>query len=336
MNELLEESDGKKLLQLKKNIIDITNTIYSLSDDMKNKVLEHIRNISEKTDKIHILTDIDDTIYPSRYGGSDLSFTHHTVYPGVFSFYKYVVSTDFVTLLTARPKSLYTDTCDKISKEIGRPVDILNGRFKDINLGVGVDFVKRLLYPLISSKSSYPSSIDHLTGLEPIKWYSNYKNIANTKFESIIKYSSIYPEFNFIFIGDSGQGDLICAHKLYEHKSNNPDFPIKASFIHNIIKSKEAKYYRSNEKLRMIQDEEFIQSLSQKNIYLFNNYIDLAGQMCSLHIITYEVLDKIINETLTDFKENKKSSIYYQELLYISYIENELNASSIKYTKDII
>jgi hypothetical protein len=335
MNELLAENDGKKLLELKINNPDITNTIYSLSDDNKNKVLEHIKNISEKTDRIHILTDIDDTIYPSRYGGSDLSFKHHTVYPGVVSFYKYVVTTDFVTLLTARPKSIYRDTRETISKEIGQKVDILNGSFTDINLGVGVDFVKRLLYPIISSKSSYPSTIDHLNGVDPIKWYSNYKDIANTKFESIKKYSSIYPEFNFIFIGDSGQGDLICAYKLYEHKSNNPDFPISASFIHNIIKSKEAKYYKCNEKLRMIQDEEFIQSLNQKNIYLFNNYIDLAGKLYSLNIITYKVLDKIINETLIDFKENKKSNVYYQEPLYISYIENELTSSAMKYAKDI-
>jgi hypothetical protein len=331
MNKLLAEKDPKKLLELKKKFINLTHSIYDLPEPNRNFVLNHIKMFSKKTNQLHIITDIDDTIYPSRFGGSDLTFKNHIVYPGVLSFYQHIATTGFVTLLTARPKSLYSDTAETVSKAIGKPVDVLYGLFRDLNPGIGIDIIKRLFQPLIPSVRSHPKKIEHIDGSEPIKWYSTYNDMAKTKFLSILKYTTVYPEFNFIFIGDSGQGDMICAYHIYEHKKKNPNFPVKASFIHNIIKSKDLK------PVRMIQDQTFITELQKRNIYLFNNYIDLAGQLYSLDLIKKDVLDKIIDETIIDFKENKKDSIYDKDPNYISYIETELNesASFFRKQKDI-
>jgi len=327
MNKLLEETDAKKLLELKKNIPNLTYSIYNIPEKNRNLILNHIKLFSKETNQLHILTDIDDTIYPSRFGGCDLTFKHHIVYPGVVSFYRHIAVTGFVTLLTARPKSLYSDTTETISKAIGRPVDVLYGLFKDLNSDIGIDMIKRLFQPLLPCVRSHPTKIEHIDGSEPIKWYSTYNDIAKTKFISILKYNTVYPEFNFIFIGDSGQGDMICAYHIYLHKKKDPSFPVKASFIHNIIKSKELK------PVRMIQDERFILELRNRNIYLFNNYIDLAGQLYSLELIKKDVLDKIIDETIIDFKENKKDSIYDKDPNYILYIETELNESASFFSK---
>jgi hypothetical protein len=83
----------------------------------------------------------------------------------------------------------------------------------------------------------------------------------------------------------------------------------------------------------MIQDQTFITKLQKRNIYLFNNYIDLAGRLYSLDLITKDVLDKIIYETIQDFKENKKDSIYDKDPEYISYIESELYQSASFFSK---
>ena len=314
MNKLLAETDPNKLLELKKTIPNLTHSIYEIPEPNRSLILNHIKRFSKKTNQLHILTDIDDTIYPSRFGGADLTFKNHIVYPGVLSFYRHIATTGFVTLLTARPKSLYSDTTETISKAIGRPVDVLYGLIRDLNTGIGIDMIKRLFQPLIPSVRSHPKKIEHITGKEPIKWYS-------------IKYTTVYPEFKFIFIGDSGQCDMICAYHIYRHKKKNPNFAVKASFIHNIIKSKNLK------PIRMIEDQTFITELQNRNIYLFNNYIDLAGQLYSLDLIKHNVLDKIIDETITDFKDNKKDSIYDKDPNYISYIETELNESASFFSK---
>ena len=327
MNKLLAETDPKKLLELKKNYPNLTHSIYEIPETNRSLILNHIKQFSKKTNQLHILTDIDDTIYPSRFGGADLTFKNHIVYPGVLSFYRHIATTGFVTLLTARPKSLYSDTTETISKAIGRPVDVLYGLIRDLNTGIGIDMIKRLFQPLIPSVRSHPTKIEHITGKEPIKWYSTYNDMAKTKFISIIKYTTVYPEFKFIFIGDSGQGDMICAYHIYRHKKKNPNFAVKASFIHNIIKSKNLK------PIRMIEDQTFITELQNRNIYLFNNYIDLAGQLYSIDLIKHNVLDKIIDETIEDFKDNKKDSIYDKDPNYISYIETELNESASFFSK---
>ena len=259
--------------------------------------------------KIDVITDIDDTIYPSNFGGSDVKFENHTVYPGVRAFYAQIKS-EYVTLLTARPSSFYSDTKEEIEKAIGKPVKVLNGNLGDLNVGVGWDIMKRFFH--IHTNSSYPSSIDHLSGKTPIKWYSVYKDMAATKFESIK--NVVTPS---IFIGDSGQGDLICAYKIYEYKKTNP-LPI-ICFIHNIVKHKDYKG-RTMAELVMIK-EDFKESLREIGIHLFTNYIDLVRQLVSLG---FEFdLARIREETLADF-DRKKQFVYHQNQQLASIIEDDL------------
>jgi hypothetical protein len=83
----------------------------------------------------------------------------------------------------------------------------------------------------------------------------------------------------------------------------------------------------------MIEDQTFITELQNRNIYLFNNYIDLAGQLYSMELISKDVLDKIIYETIDDFKDNKKDNIYDKDPNYICYIESELYQSASFFSK---
>jgi len=161
--------------------------------------------------------------------------------------------------------------------------------------------------------------------------------MGTTKFESILKYVQIYPELNFIFIGDSGQGDLICAYKLSEHKLQYPDFPVSASFIHNIIKPKElVSYHRGTahnlNDLLMLNNPTFTKILKEQNIFVFNNYIEVSGYLSCIGVLdSTTVKETIIPETIADFENDKKKLIYIQEEKYIKYIEDDLLESVQKW-----
>jgi hypothetical protein len=364
MREILEADTQEKLFIVKQKYsicpyckdlygcFSITNIIFGnyydfyaiiasiLLPEERAEILAHIEKYSQKTGKFHVLTDVDDTIMTSRLGGSNVKYSQdHTVYPGVESFYKNLVSTGFVTLLSARPDAISKNSRKTVSVAIGNiPVDMLTGNISDI---VSLGYQEAISY--YEEDFSYPNSLQHIDGTQPIGWYNKYVGMGTTKFESILKYVQIYPEFDFIFIGDSGQGDLICAYKIQEELKKNPKFPVKASFIHNIIKPKEFTKYKlysstkfkssleSIDDLLMINNESFINKLKKKNIFMFNNYIDLAGYTSCFKIIPDDKLKTIIDETLTDFTQNKKSLIYDQEPRYISYIENDLQNSAEKW-----
>ena len=321
----------------------ITNIIFDKLDESERKdVLDHIQKVCKRVPKKwHILTDIDDTIKVSSTGGTNVKYKNHTVYPGVVSFYDKIIKTDtdFVTLLSARPEILAKGSRKDISKELHQNVDMLTGKFIDMP-GAICDMVKRKCVSITPSFAheiskviyNYPTKLTHISGSEPTEWYNNYKKMGTTKFESILKYISIFPEFKFIFIGDSGQGDLICANKINQQGS---DFPVKASFIHNILKARElTTHYDRNydgpiDSMLMI-GEPLRKKLKKKNIYLFNNYIDLAGYTSCLGLLNSTDLERVISETITDFNEDtlnkpsKKKLTYSDTPLFISYIENDL------------
>jgi phosphatidate phosphatase APP1 len=50
------------------------------------------------------------------------------------------------------------------------------------------------------------------------------------KLENFTRFASLFPEFNFVFFGDSGQGDALLASRLLE------TFPqhVLATFIHDV------------------------------------------------------------------------------------------------------
>ena len=387
LDEILKETDPERLLRIRKKYAthpycvvesdswlgyalkqssrifgyghycySITNIIFDkLDESERTQVLEHIQNVCKDVPKVwHVLTDVDDTIQSSSTGGTNVKYKNHTVYPGVVSFYDKIIKTDtdFITLLSARPEVLAKGSRKEISEKTHAPLDMLTGQWYDMGPGVVCDTIKRkctYITPSVLHKACklwnfYPTRINHISGSERSEWYENYKKMGTTKFESILKYISIFPEFKFIFIGDSGQGDLICADKI---SRQGPAFPVKASFIHNILKSREiSSHYDTEEPYTgpidsmLMIGESLRERLKKRHIYLFNNYIDLAGYTSCLGLLSYRDLQTVISETITDFNEDadsknksKKSRTYYDTELFISYIENDLLRAQARWSK---
>ncbi len=51
------------------------------------------------------------------------------------------------------------------------------------------------------------------------------------KYHSFMEYVQLYPEYDFIFLGDNGQGDAMCADRVIEKAGESP--VTKGSFSNN-------------------------------------------------------------------------------------------------------
>ncbi|KAF0775937.1 hypothetical protein AaE_000363 [Aphanomyces astaci] len=130
---------------------------------------------------IKILSDIDDTLFA---GWVDARYPGHTLYPGVTTLFQCMsrgvdCSNPSVTFLTARPRGWFSFgrnlTADRlVSLGLANPT-VLNGSVR--------------------------------TGVNPQK-------IAGLKLDNFVRYTSLFPEYKFVFFGDSGQGDALLASQM--------------------------------------------------------------------------------------------------------------------------
>lgn len=88
--------------------VDLFDIIFNkLDEEKRNKLLDHFKNsIVDK--KLHLLMDIDDTVYPGGLRGTNMSYKEKEIYPMLVMLYNLFLEKDrftsgFSTLLTARP-----------------------------------------------------------------------------------------------------------------------------------------------------------------------------------------------------------------------------------------
>ncbi|CAH0476658.1 unnamed protein product [Peronospora belbahrii] len=152
---------------------------------------------------IKVVSDIDDTLFP---GWIDKRYPLHIPYPGVSELYARLSRglmqdangdsmRPSITFLTARPRgwlSVGRYLTLQHLKSLGVPnVTVLNGSVRGL--------------------------------------VSNEK-IANLKMDNFSRFAALFPEFKFVFFGDSGQGDALLASRLLK---NYPE-QVLGTFIHNV------------------------------------------------------------------------------------------------------
>ncbi|OQR83039.1 hypothetical protein ACHHYP_15185 [Achlya hypogyna] len=185
---------GGDLYQLIYGSKDITQIV---------SIMQHIAIESLKVSMSHadrplvkIISDIDDTLFP---GWADQRYPPHVLYPGVSHLYEAISrgvdKTPAVTFLTARPRGWLS---------VGRTLTA------DHLVSLGV-----------TNPTVLNGSVQGLV--------SNTK-IAGLKLQNFERYATLFPEYKFVFFGDSGQGDALLASRLLEL------YPTKvpAAFIHDI------------------------------------------------------------------------------------------------------
>lgn len=201
---------GRDLTALK-NLIDAGGDYHDLEqlvfhdlddDAVVEAVLGHFAREADNagTGEVKVLSDIDDTIYRNWV---DPRFPAKTVYPGVRALYHELdIGADErgavgdLGFLTARPG-------DRAGVVEGETLATLSG------LGIARAIV-------------LTGSLGNVTSNE---------SIAEGKLANFVRYKRLFPEYGFVFMGDSGQGDAILAGwMMKDHAAAT-----RAVFIHDVV-----------------------------------------------------------------------------------------------------
>ncbi len=206
MRRILLATKGLELTQLKNRVDtaghhrDLQRLVYRLLPaDMREDVLQHIRQQGAQLPPQgrKSISDIDDTLFASLH---DERYPKGTVYPGVLQYHEALLGGAVeraLVLITARPK-------------------VLRGLLED--------FTHRRLRSLgIAHRTTVLSgSFQSLT---------SRSRMAAMKLENFLEFAQLFPEYRFVFTGDSGQGDAeFAAALLAEHSEC-----VEAALIHDVV-----------------------------------------------------------------------------------------------------
>ncbi len=213
--ELLCSAQGNELTMLKclidatPNHNDLEELVYRDIDDhrLRQRILDHIAEQAARVSgtEAKVLSDIDDTTICSLH---DKRFPKGIVYPGAMALWQALDegpagqprTTGDLTFVTARPADLF-----------GWVEDHTRRRLRDSG---------------VKSSSMLTGSLIHLL---------SHSLMANKKIEAIAHYHELYPEYRLIFIGDSGQGDVLVGQRLRAEYSGMVD----AVLIHDVVTTPE-------------------------------------------------------------------------------------------------
>jgi len=263
-------SVGCDIRELIFNVEKETNKI-SLLDNIKRASQYLLKNILNN--KInHIMTDLDDTLYPSKSifsetAGRDSSWKNREPYPGIIKFYELFYNSlnheesRYSTVLTGSPLFLKETLLDdpKICSILGPNYGFIQGSERKR------DAIQTLLKGMSDRPFYYLAPSAQIVGQE--------------KYRRFKQYSQIFPEYRLIFIGDNGQGDLIAGKMMLQDQADC------LVCIHNIFYKDKFLFSDAEEKQH-----------AHSRLFFFKNYLELA------YIFTHK-LNIFTRAQYNDFKE---------------------------------
>lgn len=196
----------KNQLNMRHDAHDLEGLVFNDVDDdeVRAVILEHIATqaASVQPDKAKVLSDIDDTVLCALH---DRRFPKGIVYPGVLALFDALdhgphaepFSTGDLTFVTARPGDAF-GLMENHTRDALRKAGISTGTH--VMTGALVNLVTRDL-------------------------------MASKKVANIRDYRALFPEYRIMFMGDSGQGDMIVAEALRKEYDDVLDL----AMIHDVV-----------------------------------------------------------------------------------------------------
>lgn len=237
---------GAGLTDLKLHIdtSDVGHDLLSLltsdidSPELRYDILKHFKTAAvlpkdPRTRPLRVVSDIDDTLYSSL---NDPRYPKGTLYKGVLDLFAGISSLPPV-FLTARPE-LVSALLERLTHKQLRKYGLTKPTVLSGNL---------------------PGLLGH-------------RRMAEQKARTLTSYTELYPEFRFIFFGDSGQGDMAFSESLFV--AEEP--VIEHAFIHKL------------------SDSHIGSRTSNPKIQVFSDYAEAAEQVHKFGYIDEERRDKVI------------------------------------------
>lgn len=238
---------GQRLTELKLRVDtsaeghDLLGTVTGDIDspELRTAIIEHFRNSAALPENlserlVRVVSDIDDTLYSSL---NDPRYPKGTLYKGVLELFAGISDLPPV-FLTARP-------------------ELVAAMFERLTH-------KQLRKYGLQAPTVLSGTLNGLMG---------HAAMAAQKARTLTSYVALYPEFRFIFFGDSGQGDMALSETLLVAESP----VIERAFIHKL-----------SAEHRGAQTE-------RTDIYLFNDYSEAAERAFELGYIDVEKRDKVVS-----------------------------------------
>lgn len=240
----------KNTINLAKGRHDLEGLVFDDIDDdgIRAEILDHFAAASSLGGQrqAKTLSDIDDTalakIHEERYPKG-------AVIPGILAFYEALdlgprgepVSRGDLTFVTARPS-------DALGLMKGQSREALTkAGFTDLSIMTG--------------------SIRNL---------ATHDGMAAKKVENIAHYAKLFPEYDLVFVGDSGQGDIAVGEAILEAHAD----VVRAVFIHDVVALDEAR--RSE--------------LAATGIWVVDTYVGAATKAHELGLVDAASVQRVVTE----------------------------------------
>jgi hypothetical protein len=268
--------------------------------EYQKRIIQHFRQGGQQIG-IKVLSDVDDTMYASlidaRYPKKSPD-THP--YPGVLEFYDALKREPFalisipITALSARPGILNREEGTlkklvKLSRDRLCP-SVLSGEI--------VSSVAGTIGTLARNKLG-------INSLDPAE-----DKIGFVKFENFLSFSEVYPEYGYVFVGDSGQADALTARLMVAEDLDLPKERPRAvtTFIHDIRETVNDERAVSSS-FRSLPPEILVSRISKtgRGVIVFRNYIE-AALIAHIHsetlgnLITSDGLARVTRSALEQFQ----------------------------------
>ena len=263
IRDIFRASQGEELTRLK-NQLNMRTDAHDLeglvfndvgSADVRRDILAHIATeaASVRPDKAKVLADIDNTVVSAIY---DRRFPRGTVYPGVLALFDALdqgphdkpFSTGDLTFVTARPGDAF-------------------GLMK-----------KRTRASL--RRAGIATSTHVMTG--GLLSVITHDLMAGRKVRNIRDYRALFPEYRIMFLGDSGQADMIVAESLRREYGDALDLAL----IHDVAGKPDAE----KERLRGLE------------IHLVDTWIGGAALAHERGLISAAGLAKVATEAMRELE----------------------------------
>lgn len=254
IRDIVVATSGEDLTRLKNQIndrvdhYDLEGLVFEhlTADDLRGEVLDHIAAEARGvvTGQAKVLIDIDDTTVSSLY---DRVYPRGTVYPGAVALYEGLdesaltppFSVDDLIFVTARPADA---------------------------LGIIHAATARSLRKAGIAESAI------VTG--PLLGVLSKRGMADGKLTNIRHIRLLFPEYRLIFLGDSGQGDVLVATDLVQEFGD----AVAGAFIHDVTDTPDAERA----------------AYAARGIHFYDTFVGCASVAFNLGLITRERLAAVI------------------------------------------
>jgi hypothetical protein len=286
---------------------DMVEYVFHDIDDKerRTRIIEHFQKAPTQNG-IKVLTDVDDTMYANLI---ERRYPKKTLYPGVLEFYDSLRREPFeaspipITTLSARPNPI-AGLLEQSS--LMNLVSFTNGRLRPSALSG--DLPSSLVGTLQTALRANQEYLDLLCDEIP---HGEEDKIGMVKFSNFSAFSSVYPEYRCVFVGDSGQADALTAQLMVTEKSTEQALRVLTTFIHDIRRDQTDAESGSSSFASLLQQQELVvgeTSASGRGVIVFRNYIQ-AAVIAYVHsttledLITAEKLATITKAALEQFKD---------------------------------